>query len=149
MRSPRPAAFAAPVLARSIDRRTIVIAATIAIVLSYLIAYLALSFPVVLIGYLILGLGVGALWTFAVGRRLVPDSAGARATFIISLGISAGTFFGSPLGRSSGHGSGGTQVWCSPPSATSIPPPRAAWAGPRGPRSNNCSRARNAPSLAT
>ena len=97
------AAIAAPLLAmlvRGIDRRIIVIALTATIVLSNLVAFLAPSFPVFLIGRLILGLGVGGLWTFAVavGRRLVPDSAGARATSIISLGISAGTVFGMPIG---------------------------------------------------
>jgi predicted MFS family arabinose efflux permease len=45
---------------------------------------------------LILGLAVGGLWTFAVavGRQLVQERAGARATSIISAGISAGTVFG-------------------------------------------------------
>ncbi len=95
------AAIAAPVLAvlaRNIDRRTVVIACTAALVLSNLIAFLAPSFAVFLIARLMLGLGIGGLWTFAVavGRRLVPESAGARATSIISLGISGGTVFGMP-----------------------------------------------------
>lgn len=97
------AAIAAPLLAmlvRDIDRRIIVITLTATIVLSNLVAFLAPSFPVFLIARLILGLGVGGLWTFAVaaGRRLVPETAGARATSIISLGISAGTVFGMPIG---------------------------------------------------
>ncbi len=47
-----------------------------------------------------LGVAVGGLWSFAVavGRRLVPDSAGARATAIISAGIAAGTVCGMPVG---------------------------------------------------
>lgn len=55
-----------------------------------------------------LGLAVGGLWTFAVavGRRLVPESAGARATSIISLGISAGTVFGMPVGAILGESIG-------------------------------------------
>lgn len=97
------AAIAGPVLAllaRDIDRRIVVIALTGSIVASNLIAAVAPNFPLFLLGRLILGLAVGGLWTFAVavGRRLVPESAGARATSIISIGISAGTVFGMPVG---------------------------------------------------
>jgi predicted MFS family arabinose efflux permease len=97
------AAIVAPLLAmmaRDLDRRTIVIALTATIALSNLIAFLAPNFPIFLIARLILGIGIGGLWTFAVavGRRLVPESSGARATSIISLGISAGTVCGMPIG---------------------------------------------------
>lgn len=97
------AAFMAPplvLLARTTDRRIVITALTAAIVVSNAVAAVAGSFPVFLLGRLILGLAVGGLWTFAVavGRRLVPESAGARATSIISLGISAGTVFGMPVG---------------------------------------------------
>lgn len=97
------AAIAGPVLALlagNIDRRIVVIALTLSIVLSNLIGAIAPSFAVFLVGRLVLGLAVGGLWTFAVavGRRLVPESAGARATSIISIGISAGTVFGMPVG---------------------------------------------------
>lgn len=97
------AAFTAPVLAvlaRGIDRRTVIIALTVAILISNLIGALAPNFAIFLVGRLVLGLAVGGLWSFAVavGRRLVPESAGARATSIISAGISAGTVFGMPVG---------------------------------------------------
>lgn len=97
------AAIVAPllaILARDLDRRKVVIALTATIALSNLVAFLAPNFFVFLIARLTLGIGIGGLWTFAVavGRRLVPESAGARATSIISLGISAGTVFGMPIG---------------------------------------------------
>ncbi|MEJ1978646.1 MAG: MFS transporter [Acetobacteraceae bacterium] len=97
------AAIAGPVLALlagDIDRRIVVIAMTVSIVVSNLIAAVAPNFALFLVGRLVLGLAVGGLWTFAVavGRRLVPESAGARATSIISIGISAGTVFGMPIG---------------------------------------------------
>jgi predicted MFS family arabinose efflux permease len=97
------AAIAGPALAflaGDIDRRIVVIALTGSIVVSNLIAATAPNFACFLLGRLILGLAVGGLWTFAVavGRRLVPESAGARATSIISIGISAGTVFGMPVG---------------------------------------------------
>ncbi|WP_420997993.1 MFS transporter [Cupriavidus sp. 30B13] len=105
------AAIVAPVLvlqAGAVDRRLVIAALTAAIVVSNVVAAAAGSFPVFLLGRLILGLAVGGLWTFAVavGRRLVPASAGARATSIISAGISAGTVFGMPVGAVLGESIG-------------------------------------------
>ncbi|TDV33810.1 putative MFS family arabinose efflux permease [Paraburkholderia caballeronis] len=99
------AALAAPllvVLAGAMDRRAIIVALTATIVASNVMAALAPDFPVFLASRLMLGLAVAGLWSFAVaaGRRLVPESAGARATSIISAGISAGTVFGMPVGAS-------------------------------------------------
>jgi len=97
------AAVAGPLLAiaaRELDRRTVMLALSASIVVSNLFAAFASSFAWFLAGRLVLGFAVGGLWTFAVsvGRRLVPESAGARATSIISMGISAGTVFGMPVG---------------------------------------------------
>lgn len=97
------AACAAPafvLLAGTMDRRIVTTMLTAAIVISNVISVAAQSFPVFLSGRLILGLAIGGLWSFAVavGRRLVSKSAGARATAIISAGISAGTIFGMPVG---------------------------------------------------
>ncbi len=105
------AALVAPalvLLAGTMDRRIVVTALTAAVVISNVVAASADSFPVFLVGRLILGLAVGGLWTFAVavGRRLVPRRAGARATSIISAGISAGTVFGMPVGAVLGESIG-------------------------------------------
>ncbi len=97
------AMIAAPllsVLAGSLDRRFIIVALTASIVASNLVVAVAPNFALFLVGRLILGIGVGGLWSFAVavGRRLVPIDSGARATSVISAGISAGTVFGLPVG---------------------------------------------------
>lgn len=97
------ATVAAPALviaARRIDRRIVIVLLTLAITVSCLIGALATNFTMFLVGRLVLGLAVGGLWSFAVavGRRLVPESDGARATSVISAGISAGTIFGMPVG---------------------------------------------------
>ncbi len=97
------AAVVAPMLvlmAGSLDRRHVMTALTAAIVVSNAVAAMAGNYAVFLLGRLVLGVAVGGVWAFAitVGRRLVPPSAGARATTIISAGISAGTVFGMPVG---------------------------------------------------
>lgn len=102
-------------LARDIDRRTVMIALTASIVVSNVIGAFAPTFAWFLVGRLVLGLAVGGLWTFAVavGRRLVAESAGARATSIISVGISAGTVFGVPVGAVFGDLAGWRPVFAS------------------------------------
>ncbi|WP_213979756.1 MFS transporter [Sphingomonas sp. dw_22] len=97
------AAFAGPglvLLAGRIDRRKIVVGLTAAIIVSNLIAVVAPTFPLFLLGRLLLGFAVGGLWSFAgaVVRRLVADDAGGRATSFISAGIGAGTVWGMPAG---------------------------------------------------
>lgn len=110
------AAFAAPILtilAGNRDRRSVIIALTLAIIASNIVGALAPTFAVFLVGRLILGLAVGGLWTFAVAvaRRLVSETTGARATSIVSMGISAGTVFGMPLGAVAGDFAGWRMVF--------------------------------------
>lgn len=95
------AALVAPALVLLIGRmngRGVMIALTASNVVSNVVAAIATSLLIFLLGRLILGLAVGGLWTFAiaVSRRLVTES--ACATVIISMGISAGTVFGMPVG---------------------------------------------------
>jgi predicted MFS family arabinose efflux permease len=87
-------------LAGRVDRKVVVLVLTSAIVASNVVAATALTFCQFLVGRVLLGFAVGGLWTFAgaVGRRLVPEVAGARATVFISAGISVGTVFGMPVG---------------------------------------------------
>lgn len=110
------AAIAAPalaVMAGRIDRRTVIVALTIAIIASNIITALAPNFTIFLIGRLLLGMAVGGLWTFAVpvGRQLVPEASGARATSIISAGICAGTVSGMPVGAVVGDMAGWRMVF--------------------------------------
>lgn len=101
------AAVAAPVCtiaARTIDRRLLLIAFTFLVVLSNTLMATAPSLPVALIARAILGICVGGFWTFAaaVGRKLVEDRDGGRATTIIMAGISVGTVVGVPIGSTLG-----------------------------------------------
>ncbi len=105
------AAIAAPVLtvaAGSIDRRIFVVVLTALIVLSNVVAVLAPSFGVMLLGRVLLGLCIGGFWTFsaAIGRRLVTESAGGRATAIIIASISVATVAGVPAGALIGEWAG-------------------------------------------
>lgn len=97
------AAVAAPslaLLASRVERRLVLSVLTVAIVVSSLIVMLATSWEMLLAGRVLLGIGVGGLWTFAVavGRRLVPEASGGRATSVISAGIAIGTVVGVPVG---------------------------------------------------
>ena len=97
------AMIAAPLLTLVVgrtDRKLLIALLTLSILVSNLIAALAPNFAVFLLGRMLLGVGVGGLWSFAVaaGRRLVPESAGGRATSVISAGISMGTIVGVPAG---------------------------------------------------
>lgn len=97
------AAVTAPVLAvvaGAVDRRQLILVLTAVIAISNLICATAPHFAIFLTGRLVLGIGIGGLWTFATaaGRQLVPESAGGRATSIISAGVSIGTILGMPAG---------------------------------------------------
>ncbi len=95
------ATVAAPLLllgAGKLDRRIALWALTVTVIASNAIAAIAPSFPVLLIGRVLLGLCVGGFWTLAgaLARRLVPDALGDRATAIVSAGVSVGTVCGVP-----------------------------------------------------
>ncbi len=97
------AAIAAPILtvgSGRLDRRFVLWGLTGLLVLSNLLVALAPNLPVILIGRVMLGIGVGGFWTFApsLGTRLVAATSAGRATAIILAGISAGTVCGVPAG---------------------------------------------------
>ena len=101
------AAIAAPaltLLTNKIDRRLLLISFAALVMVSNLIVALSSSFAVILAGRVLLGICVGGFWTFAVavGRRLVPESYGSRATAIILAGVSIGTVVGLPIGTALG-----------------------------------------------
>ena len=102
------AAITAPVVtvaAGSIDRRILVVLLTALIVLSNVVAWLTPTFTIMLLGRVLLGLCVGGFWTFAaaIGRRLVPEASGGRATALIIAAISVGTVVGVPAGAMIGE----------------------------------------------
>lgn len=105
------AAIAAPLLtigAGRLDRRIVLALLSAAIIVSNLVAAFAPNLAVLLAGRVLLGLAVAGFWTFAIaaGRRLVPESLGARATAIISAGVSIGTVLGVPAGALVGNFAG-------------------------------------------
>ncbi|MFW7222105.1 MFS transporter [Citrobacter sp. BNK-42] len=97
------AAIAAPVLTRycgTVNRRYILLAMTTLLVVSNLTMAFSSNFELSLFCRLLLGIGVGGFWSFAVpfGINIVKEHQKSRATTIITAGIAAGTVAGVPIG---------------------------------------------------
>lgn len=97
------AAISAPLImlfAKKMDRRNLLLLLSASVILANGIAVMAESFNVLLIGRIILGIGVGGFWSFAIpsGRRLVSEEQGARAISLITAGVAVGTVAGVPAG---------------------------------------------------
>jgi predicted MFS family arabinose efflux permease len=102
------AAFAGPALivaSGKLDRRRVLIALTLLLVASNLLAALAPNFGTILVARLMLGLCVGGFWTFAPGAatQLVPEASRARAMSLVLAGVSLATVFGVPAGAMLGN----------------------------------------------
>ncbi len=96
-------ALAAPsvtVGAGRLDRRNVLMVLVGLLVASNLIVALSTSYPLVLLGRLLLGIGVGGFWCIgvAIGPRVMPEPTGTRGTAIIFAGSSLGTVAGVPAG---------------------------------------------------
>ncbi|HEY0259720.1 MAG TPA: MFS transporter [Lacisediminihabitans sp.] len=96
-------AIAAPVVTVAtsrVDRRVVLVALTILLVLADALAALAPTFGVLLIARMLLGVGIGGFWAIGagMGARLVKPSAAIRATSFITAGISVATVVSLPLG---------------------------------------------------
>ncbi len=114
------------------DRRYAIWGLTGTLILSNLIVALSHSFPLVLFGRALLGVGVGGFWAIgpALGTRLVPAESATKATSLIFAGVSVGTVAGVPAGaligelvgwRMAFHAAGAvallvllTQIWLMP-----------------------------------
>ncbi|HVJ41636.1 MAG TPA: MFS transporter [Dongiaceae bacterium] len=97
------ATFAAPIAliaAGRFDRRLVLCSLMALIICSNIVAALAPSFAVVLMGRFLLGICVGGFWTYATatGQRLVPPASASKAIAIVLTGISLGTVCGVPAG---------------------------------------------------
>ncbi|MGF6189755.1 MFS transporter [Serratia sp. 2723] len=97
------AAVAAPVLSLlsgRLDRRLLMLGLSVLLIISNLISALAVNFPMMLLGRVLLGVCVGGFWSFAAnyGRHLVPVASQGRATALILSGISVGAVCGVPAG---------------------------------------------------
>lgn len=97
------AAIAAPGLmlgAGRINRRLILLALSVLLLMSNLVSALAPSFVLMLLGRALLGAALGGFWTLALATagRLVRQEDAARATAIILSGVTFATVIGVPLG---------------------------------------------------
>lgn len=82
------------------DRRYVIWGLTATLVLSNAIVTLSHSFPLILVGRALLGIGVGGFWAIgpALSTRLVSPEAATRATAVVFAGVSVGTVAGVPAG---------------------------------------------------
>lgn len=97
------AAVAAPLLSLlsgRLDRRLLMLGLSALLIVSNLVSALAVNFPMMLLGRVLLGICVGGFWSFAAnyGRHLVPTASQSRATALILSGISVGAVCGVPAG---------------------------------------------------
>lgn len=89
-----------PILTRRFNRRHVLLSFTTLLVGSNLLVAFAPNFPVLLLGRVLLGIGLGGFWAMsaAVTMRLVPESLIPRALSIIFGGISIASVVAAPLG---------------------------------------------------
>ncbi len=85
---------------RNIDRRWTVLALTVLLIVSSLIAAVATHIATLLAARVLLGIGLGGFWAMsgALAMRLVPPALMPRAMAIIMAGVSLATVCAAPLG---------------------------------------------------
>ncbi|MDC6126948.1 MFS transporter [Burkholderia gladioli] len=93
------------VLTRDIDRRRVLLAFSVLLVISNLLVASAGSFLAILLGRVLLGIALGGFWTMsaATAMRLVPTAMVPRALSIIFSGVAVATIAAAPLGSYFGH----------------------------------------------
>ncbi|WP_186069078.1 MFS transporter [Burkholderia gladioli] len=93
------------VLTRGIDRRRVLLAFSVLLVISNLLVASAGSFLAILLGRVLLGIALGGFWTMsaATAMRLVPTAMVPRALSIIFSGVAVATIAAAPLGSYFGH----------------------------------------------
>ncbi len=94
------AAPSLPLLTRKLDRRLVMIAFTLLLVLSNVMSALAGSLGMLLAARVLLGVALGGFWSMsaALAMRLVPTSLFARAMSFILTGVSVATVCAAPIG---------------------------------------------------
>jgi len=94
-----------PVVTRNIDRKQVIIALTLLLVLSNLLAVTAANLPVLLVSRVMLGVALGGFWSMAaaLAMRLVPEKLFARAMSAILTGVSVATVCAAPIGAYMGN----------------------------------------------
>lgn len=94
------AAPAIPVLTRRFDRKWVLLALTVLLVLSNVLSAAAGNFAVLLAARVTLGVALGGFWSMAadLAMRLVPENLFARAMSVILTGVSVATVCAAPIG---------------------------------------------------
>ncbi|WP_406231939.1 MFS transporter [Nocardia sp. NBC_01009] len=97
------AAVAAPLItvaAARIDRKLLLCACTLMLVLANAVAAIAPDFWLVLVSRVLIGITIGGYWSIAAGLagRLVPPESAARATAVIFSSVPLGSVLGVPAG---------------------------------------------------
>lgn len=105
------AAICSPLLtvgARRADRRSVLLALSVLLVVSDVLSALAPTFPILLVARLLLGVALGGFWSIGISLavRLVAAESAGRAAAVVLAGISAGTLFGVPAGSLIGDRAG-------------------------------------------
>ncbi|WP_186029346.1 MFS transporter [Burkholderia gladioli] len=93
------------VLTRGIDRRRVLLAFSVLLVISNLLVASASTFLAILLGRVLLGIALGGFWTMsaATAMRLVPAAMVPRALSIIFSGVAVATIAAAPLGSYFGY----------------------------------------------
>ena len=94
------AAPSLPLLTRQLDRRAVMLAFTLVLLLSNVLAATASSLAVLMTSRVLLGIALGGFWSMsaALALRLVPPAQFARAMSVILTGVSVATVCAAPLG---------------------------------------------------
>jgi predicted MFS family arabinose efflux permease len=97
------AAIAAPFLTVAVgsrDRRTVLLALGTLLLASNIVAMLASSFAILILGRVLFGIGLGGFWAIGagIGTRLVPAASVGKATSLIFAGVSVGMLIGGAAG---------------------------------------------------
>ncbi|QPF73948.1 MFS transporter [Roseateles sp. DAIF2] len=94
------AAPSIPLLTRRLDRRLVMLALTLLLVISNALAATASNLTVLLVARVLLGIALGGFWSMsaALAMRLVPEALFARAMSFILTGVSVATVGAAPIG---------------------------------------------------
>jgi predicted MFS family arabinose efflux permease len=87
-------------LIRRLDRRVVVLALTMLLVLSGLVVTFAPSYPVLMLGRALLGISIGGFWSMSTSivMRLVSDEAVPKALALLNAGNAIAATISAPLG---------------------------------------------------
>lgn len=90
---------------RRIDRRHLLMAFSVMLILSNLLVAYAPTLPILIAGRVLLGIALGGFWTMAaaITMRLVPEALIPRALAILFSGVSAATVLAVPVGSYMGE----------------------------------------------